>query len=264
MDPRFFAVEALLGQMRTFWFDSVPRPAVGGTVVLLEPDGDLITQVNLSPGALEQLLEQSRGRRTYVVATPFSQPGDLEARLRAHGFTPVQEQLIYLFRGQLPPVQPLPAPQWYEVRRRRWAGQPLSITVIGPNQLPLWTEVFYDAFRPRGQTPPEALAEKERAFANLGGRARWYLAWLGNRPAGVAILYLGQGVAQLLSVGTAPACRGVGVARGLVRQACTDFLRLAQPADFLFLDTAPGSAAARLYEGLGFEAAYLRRLYGRT
>ena len=141
------------------------------------------------------------------------------------------------------------------------APLPVRVEQITEQELPAWNQVCWRAFDSRGSLE-HSLKEKLAAFRSMGAAANWYLARAGEEPAGTAILYQAEDAAQVLAVGTLPAYRDRGIASALVRRIIADWQ--AGGSGLLFLDTAPGSAAERLYQRLGFRQAYRREIYGPT
>ncbi|MCG0237749.1 MAG: GNAT family N-acetyltransferase [Firmicutes bacterium] len=274
-EEQLWAMEATALEVRRLWFGGQVQPFYGG-VLLRELGTELVALLRARPEEAPRLVEEVRQRRAQVVVTPFSQPRDLAVRLRRAGFYPVARQGAYVYRPSLPGPQPAEgrppavAPRrrglvpWPPGWLRRWlrpAGPagPLAIAPISAEGLPEWNRVCWEAFGPPGLREEASLFEKERAFVNMGSRALWYLARLGQEPVGTAILYLGDQAAQILAVGTRPGYRRRGVATALVCRAIADFR--ARSRGVLFLDTWPGSGAERLYLRLGFRRAYIRTMY---
>lgn len=258
-DGRWWLIEDLLLRMRTIWFGAEARPFHCGRL-LAEPDGELVGMISGPPEEVEQLLAEAYRRRAYVITTPFSRPADLPQRLRRTGYHLINRQGTYIYTGAGEGTREEDPPG----RNRRllsWLRRPVPVSVsqITADELPVWNHVCYEAFGPRGQTETESLAEKLRAFHAMGARGRWYLAWAGKEPAGCAILFQGDGVAQVLAVGTMTRYRGRGLATAVVRRAILDWE--GQAEGFLFLDTRPGSQAERIYQRMGFAMAYLRSVY---
>lgn len=254
-DPRWSVMEDVLLAMREMWFGARANPFHCG-LLLVEPEGELVARINGTPAAADELLAEAARRRAYVVVTPLDRPADLHRRLRAHGFYLVQRQGTYIHASGSPALRLGGRRSLFSWLRRHL---PVDIEVIGAADLPVWNRVCFQAFGPRGQTEDQSLAEKERAFANMGQQARWYLARAGGEPAATAILYTGAAAGQILAVGTLPRFRGRGLASLLTRRALADFA--AAGRGFLFLDTRPGSQAERIYLRLGFQPAYVRTIY---
>lgn len=248
-------MEGAILEVRRHWFGAA-ETVHAGAVSVLEPGGELIMFVDCDGPRADDLIAEAAARGAYVVATDYSRPRDLGARLRQAGYRVLQRHGAYLYGGR-----PAPAP----AQRRGWVGllrlrESLAITVreIGPSELPAWNEVCWWSFGSRASLPA-SLQEKERAFHCMGARGRWYLAFAGDRPVGTACLFQGTRAAQVLAVGTLPAFRGRGVAQAVMHRVISDWEQCG--SGVLFLDTMPGGRAERLYLRLGFRPTYLRDLY---
>lgn len=239
-------MERVFQRVRQEWFGAEPH-ALPGALLLTEPRGEIMTQIDASPAEVEGLLDLAVHRRSFVLRTDWSQPADLGERLRRRGFRLYHVGETYLWPSDQPALhssrKPAPA-----VRVER----------ITRELLPIWSEVCRRAFGQRIE-PAAALAEKEAAWDGMGERATWYLGWADGIPVATAILLQAPEAAQLLAVSTLPGMRGRGIASLLLRRAIQDWQ--AAGNGFLFLDTEPGSDAARLYQGLGFRRLYRRELW---
>ncbi len=254
-DPRWYTIEDTLLTMREMWFGAGAGPFYSGRL-LVEPEGELIALIDGSEADAEQLVAEATRRRAYVVLTPFSRPQSLAQRVRDYGFHAVQRQGTYIYEPETAAAAKPPRRKWLPWLRR---PVPIQVETVGQESLPLWNRICFEAFGPRGLTEQQSLAEKERAFANMGSKAIWYLGWAGGEPIATAILYQGPGAAQVLAVGTVPRFRGRGVATVMMQRTLADFQ--ARGTGFLFLDTRPGSQAERIYLRLGFQPAYVRTVY---
>jgi ribosomal protein S18 acetylase RimI-like enzyme len=245
-------MERVFQAVRQAWFGGRARP-VPGALLLEEPRGELLMHVRATPDEADQLLQMATARHSFLLRTDWSEPPDLRERLLDHAFHlyHVGETFLYLegeaSRRNLP-------------RRRRPQSNSLAVRIetIPRSRLPVWSEVCRRAFGQRVDAST-ALAEKEMAWEGMGDRARWYLAWADGIPVATGILLQMEEAAQVLAVGTLPGMRGRGIASSLMRRLIQDWQACGQ--GFLFLDTEPGGAAARLYQGLGFMPLYRRELW---
>jgi ribosomal protein S18 acetylase RimI-like enzyme len=256
-------MEDVIMAVRRLWFGAQVVP-MGRAVGVVECGGEMVMHVDEDGPGADRLIGAAAARGAYVVVTPQSRPADLGARLRLAGFTLVQSHATYLFDQTVSAIEKAPAAQ-EPVRRSgllsllRWRGAAqVDIHQIDAAQLAQWNGVCWRAFGSRF-SESASLVDKQTAFQNMGASARWYLATVGGRPAGTAILYQDAMAAQILAVGTLPAFQGRGVATAVVRRVIADWERYGQ--GFLFLDTTPGSPAERLYLKLGFVKSYLREVY---
>lgn len=255
LDPRWPVMEDVLLAMREMWFGATATPFYCGRL-LVEPEGELIAQIDGSPAEADLLVAEASRRRAYAVVTPFTRPPDLPRRLRACGYHVVQRQGTYVYE---PGTAAAKVPQRRNLLSWFRRELPVEIDTVGAADLPLWNRICFEAFGPRGLTEQQSLLEKQRAYANMGERALWYIARAGGEPAGTAILYTGPQAGQVLAVGTLPRFRGRGIATIITRRALADFATRGR--GFLFLDTRPGSQAERIYLSLGFQPAYVRTVY---
>lgn len=261
-------MENVIMAVRRLWFGAtvVRRGSAMGVV---EAGGEMVMCVDEDGPGADQLIAAALERHAYVVATGFSRPADLPARLRMAGYAPVQSHSTYLLdedafaAAQAAP--PAPEPRGHGLLTMLWRREsgPITIRQIDGDGLPVWNTVCWRAFGGRG-SEAASLLDKQTAFLNMGNSARWYLATVAGRPAGTAILYQGDEAAQVLAVGTLPALQGRGVATAIMKQLVLDWQQSGH--GFLFLDTSPGSGAERLYLKLGFVPSYVREVYapGRT
>lgn len=255
-------MEEVFLSVRRHWFGARTVPLECATSVL-EPGGELIQSVDGTVAQAEGLIAGAQARQAFVVVTDHSRPSDLAARLRVAGFRTAQRQVTYIL-DEAAHAQALTAGERRPVRRglmallRNRSSRPVRVEQVTERELPEWNWVCWKAFESRSSLE-HSLREKQTAFRSMGDAARWYLARVGDEPVGTAMIYQAPGAAQLLAVGTLPAHRERGIASTLVRRIVRDWQ--ADGFGFLFLDTAPGSSAERLYQRLGFQEAYRRDIY---
>lgn len=260
---RAVIMEDVIMAVRRLWFGAQVVP-LGRAVGVVEFGGEMVMHVEEDGPGADRLVAAAAGRGAYVVVTPHSRPADLGARLRLAGFTVVQSHATYLYDQTAAVTAATTAPP--EGGRRsgllslllKRPAASVEIRQITAAELPQWNAVCWRAFGSRF-SEAASLVDKQTAFQNMGASARWYLAAVGGRPVGTAILYQDAQAAQILAVGTLPAFQGRGVASAMVRRLIGDWERFGQ--GFLFLDTNPGSPAERLYLKLGFVKSYLREVY---
>ncbi|HYF92202.1 MAG TPA: GNAT family N-acetyltransferase [Symbiobacteriaceae bacterium] len=259
---RALLMEQVIRDVRRLWFGALAVP-LAGAVGLVEGGGEMIVGVDTDGPGADRLIAGAADRGAYVLTTSLSRPADLGARLRLAGYAAVQSHVTYVLDETA--FERAMAPQPPQERRRGlltllWRREPVNVEIrqIGPDELPRWNAVCWRAFG--GRTSEAAsLLDKQTAFGNMGSAARWYLAVAGARPVGTAIVYQGEGAAQVLAVGTLPALQSRGVATAVMKHLVRDWQ--AGGSGFLFLDTSPGSTAERLYLRLGFRPSYLREVY---
>lgn len=258
LDPAGAALlERVILAVRRHWFGAEAMD-LGCAVGLVESGGELISLIDGDPAEAEALLADAALRGAYVVTTTFSRPADLVLRVRRHGFRLVQRHGVYVYD----PGAKSPAARDDRrglLARLTWR-EPLPVIIRSMNagEIPLWNEVCWRAFGPRG-TLEASLREKQQAFSSMAQAGTWYLAAVGERAVGTACRFRSPEASQVLAVGTVPASRGRGVASGLMERVIHDWH--VEGGGPLFLDTNPGSVAERLYLRLGFRQFYIRELY---
>ncbi|HWI60544.1 MAG TPA: GNAT family N-acetyltransferase, partial [Symbiobacteriaceae bacterium] len=255
-------MEDVIMAVRQLWFSAAVIP-LGRAVGVQESGGEMIMAVDEDGPGADGLIAAAAKRGAYVVATDYSRPPDLGARLRLAGYSAVQAHRTYLLDEEAFAAATEAGPR--ETRRQGlltmlWRRDRLPVEVhrITEAELPHWNAVCWRAFGAR-TSEGVSLLDKQIAFRNMGASARWYLATAGGRPAGTAIVFQGEEAAQVLAVGTLPSLQGRGIATAVMKQIIREWQ--AEGHGFLFLDTSPGSSAEKLYLKLGFVPAYLREVY---
>ncbi len=244
--------------VRQHWFGASAAPAEGA-IRVREPSGELLMLVDTDGAGADRLVESAARHGSYVVVTDFSRPRCLVRRLRMSGFRRVHRHGVYTLED--PPILNEPShakPGGLLGLLRGRLRTPVEVRQVGAADLPVWNRVCWLAFG-RRHDEADSLAEKRRAYDSMGSAARWYLATVGGKPAGTAILYQEEMAAQVLAVGTLPVFRRMGVATAVMRHLIRDWLE--EGVGLLFLDTAPGGPAERLYQRLGFRRRYVREVY---
>lgn len=117
-------------------------------------------------------------------------------------------------------------------------------------------EVYADSFRDHFGAAPlglDAFVTLQRAMPGCDP-ARWWLALLDGRPAGLCILDDSRaefGDSYVRTLGVARAARGQGIARWLLGCTFADAVRRGRTGVVLTVDSASPTGATRLYEGMG-------------
>ncbi|HWI52543.1 MAG TPA: GNAT family N-acetyltransferase [Symbiobacteriaceae bacterium] len=255
-------MEDVILDVRRDWFGA-RIVSLGRAVAVLEAGGEMVMAIDEDGPGADRLIAEAAQRSAYVVATDFTRPPDLGARLRRAGFAPVQRHATYIldetaYQRSDDPEPPAGRRTGLLQMLRRRERPAVAVHRISEAELPEWNGVCWRAFGAR-YSEVASLLDKQSAFRNMGADANWYLATVAGRPAGTAILYQDDEAAQVLAVGTLPSLQGRGVATAIMRYLIADWQQ--QGHGFLFLDTNPGSGAERLYLKLGFVPAYLREVY---
>lgn len=129
----------------------------------------------------------------------------------------------------------------------------LTVRELPQNDLDVFAEI-YTAHLPeanRGFWKTVTKAE----FARL----RCYVAFVGDNPAGVAALYVSDGIGSLGGAVTLPEFRGQGCQTALLRRRIAD--AAAVKCDFVVTHTTPGSESQRNIERVGLRVAYTRAVW---
>ena len=165
--------------------------------------------------------------------TPFHASKEFLHHLAERGF--YQSEFRAVFCGVPTVDQPSP---------------PVHLTVreLAPDDLEIFAEMF-----------TAHLPEADRPFWKNVTRAefakhRCYVAFVGDNPAGVAALYVSDGIGWLGGAVTLPEFRRQGCQTALLRRRIAD--AAAMKCDFVVTHTTPGSESQRNIERVGLRVAY--------
>ncbi len=133
----------------------------------------------------------------------------------------------------------------------------VEVTAIDGKQIDVWTEILM-----KGYGVPESFRDALLDMftkVNHDNGSRAYLGYFQGKPAGSCLFYSFNNVGTIYTVATTPEHRKKGIATALVNRAIADSLNIGNK--MLYLLAGRGSDAEKLYEKLGFEAIFSRRLY---
>lgn len=135
--------------------------------------------------------------------------------------------------------------------------RPVRLSEVGPEASEKLTAIHAEAFA--GYWNPNDFND---FFSVPGTRAVLAEGARGEGPAGMVVLRVAGGQADIITIAIRRAWRRQGLGRSLMRMAVE--MAREQGADVMFLDVEDGNTAAlALYEGLGFTRLSRRRLYYR-
>ncbi len=201
-----------------------------------------------APDAADALLERiithysGLGLTPVVRVTPLSTPADWPQRLAARGFTKTADSEVFMrlvgpFHGAIN--------LGLDVRR---APEETDLADFATTQL-----AGFGSDDSADFWVAQALRNRER------WDYRFLVAYLENQPVGALSARFEPGVVGLYGLATRPAYRGRGVGTTLLA-AVIDEARQ-RGAGLIFLSALPDSAAARLYERLGFAPLFTADTY---
>ena len=133
----------------------------------------------------------------------------------------------------------------------------VQIAQISGDQLGTWTRVLM-----RGYGLPESYqGAVQEMFARVSHHegSTFYQAYFHDNPVGSCLLYRLNDTATIYTVATIPEFTRKGVATALINRAVADSSKF--ECDMLYLLVEKESETERLYEKLGFERVFMRRLY---
>lgn len=133
----------------------------------------------------------------------------------------------------------------------------VEVTAIDGRLIGIWTEVLMKGYGVPKLFRGALLDMFTKVSYDNGSRA--YLGYFQSKPAGSCLFCSFNDVGTIYTVATAPEYRKKGVATALVNRAIADSLTI--ESKMLYLLAGKGSDAEKLYEKLGFEAVFSRRLY---
>ncbi len=133
----------------------------------------------------------------------------------------------------------------------------VKINTIDTGQIDVWTKILV-----KGYGLPEAfLSVIQDMFTKVARDhgSKFYLACLQDKPAGSLLFYSHDDIGTIYTVATTPEHTKKGVATALVNKSTTDSLKTHNK--MLYLLAGKGTDAEKLYQTLGFETKFTRRLY---
>ena len=146
----------------------------------------------------------------------------------------------------------------FQGKKANFTSNPnIKITTIDESQTDAWTKILV-----KGYGLPEIFSDTiQQMFTKVAGDpgSKFYLAYLQDKPAGSLLFYSHDDVGTIYTVATTPEHIEKGVATALLNKATTDSLEA--HSKMLYLLAGKGTNAEKLYQTLGFETKFTRRLY---
>lgn len=214
-------------EARSQWFNRV----VG--LGMAEPaDDDLMSTI------LTHYVEQ--GVPCRVALSPYARPAGLADRLLALGFRYAGDTaVLYLQTGSVP----LPAV----------SARGLHVEPVTAAEADLFAEIYRMGF----ESPP-VVADMARGAVGIAG-VDAYLAYVDDEPAGAALLYSKDGVANLAGSSVVPRHRGQGIQSALIVRRVADAARAG--CGLIATATLADSVGHQNLTRLDFKLLYLRPHY---
>lgn len=176
---------------------------------------------------------------------PGAAPEDLDARLRAHGLTPREEEQGMAMDLSRLPLLSLPA--GLTVRR-----------VTDERELADFSRTVASNWEPLDRNVVEFYASTARASLASGSPVRFYVGYLDGAPVATSECHLAHGVAGLYSVSTLKAMRRRGIGMALTLAPLLD----AREAGYRTATLQASAEGEKVYARLGFEPRGTFRVYG--
>ncbi len=169
-----------------------------------------------------------------VHVTPLDRPASLVDHLRARGLRPSSTRAWMVFRGDVHAIR---------------TNADVAEHVAGPDDAATFASVHAG-----GEKWVKRLSLSTTLTAMQDDGSTFYIGYLEGQPAGVCHLLRDGATAGIYAVGTVKPLRRRGVCSTLMARAIAD--AQAAQCDVICLSTTAGSDAERLYQRLGFEAAF--------
>ncbi len=205
-----------------------------------------VVQINVSDSDVDKMIDNAlayfRGKDFECAFTlsPLDRPADLAERLKRRGFA-FDLQAVAM-----------------NCDRTAQSVAPGSIRIEepGPGRYEVWCGTMCRAF-----DFPDDVGALSRTVLDIP-EVRLYLAWVDGKPAGTSLLYSKYDMGCVDFVGTLPQYRRKGVASALTARAVADSRAMGNR--WTGLEVAAGSAAEKVYEGIGFRPIHNRPRYARS
>ena len=180
------------------------------------------------------------GRRPRIRLSPGVASGSWSEALLRNGFTPAAEQVAFF---TVPPTL-------------GFAESP-AVTVtraFRQDEAEIFSSLQVSGF---GLGDANADWDRELTHRRMAEDAHhFYLAWINDQPVGAArCIHLANGVTSLAALATLPVARNQGVGTSLLARMTADARHLG--SEVVTGTVHPGSPAARMYEGLGFNVQFV-------
>ncbi len=181
-------------------------------------------------------LEIIPGRLNWQLATRLHQAGFVQGSFSAALYGPPQPDLMD------------PSPQ-------------VNVRPVQPDELDLFFDLYQAGFglprlNPTEKSTVKAWFERDQASLNF------YLATVGNTPAGIAVLYLKEGFGLLADAATLPEFRGQGCQSALIYRRLVDAAQKNCPLLTSFVEF--GSTSHHNIERAGLRVAYTKALWWKV
>ncbi len=192
------------------------------------------------------LLDDFKSRRVPLFWTsgPSDRPEGIPKLLKASGLMHIQnERGMAVELGKLPDPAPVDGLRIACIESREQLAEFLKMYVVG--------------FELAGSLVTDILERYGSRFLDNTAPLRHYIGYLNGRPAGMASVYIGEGVAGIYNIITLPEARRRGVARMLTLHA----LRFGAQRGMKTGILQATDAGAHVYRGLGFREFCELELY---
>jgi len=173
---------------------------------------------------------------------PTTRPTTFTDSLLKADFDLIDEENAMIFKGKLENAK---------------LNSDVKVTTIDGKQLDIWTKVLLKGYG----LPEDFCKVVQDMFIKVShdNGSKFYLAYFQGKPAGSCLFYSYNDVGTIYTVATVPEHTKKGVATALLNRAIADSFNIGNK--MLYLLAEKGSDAEKLYEKLGFEAEFSRRLY---
>lgn len=208
--------------------------------------------LGLDPAGIHHLADIAAFFQQYQLDFRFEiRPGNLNSLLAT--------RLYYLGFAQMSFSAALYGPSSWTLPGQESKG--VRVQPVRSDEIDLFLDTYQDSFGlPRfdGTERRAVRTWLEQAQADLD----LSMAWVNDRPAGVSILFVKDGLGLLADAATLPAFRGQGCHLAMIRHRLQEAAR--RGCDFLTSFVEFGGASHRNLDRVGFRVAYTKALWWRV